>query len=356
MPDYLSDLAQQHWPPNYGGGPPPAEWHWVLKTNGAHAAHNNLLLFGFPASHPQPALVAKICRTPRHSHTLQTEYVRLGQLWRALGERAAGRAPHPLILAQHGADLVLLMSYCPGDPLLTAPTRFWQDRQQVEKLLQQAAVWLRQLHQGAARLDERLDDASAAEADFSRKAAAFTDLFALPSTTRDELVHLTKQVTQAQTGAAGCTLLQGDFWPGNVLLPATMPETGSHQDGNNPPAHPMTLVDWQFSRWDWHTTLDVYLFIIVCAVKSTAYTPSYADRAQRATQLLLSWRTDLLPTYLAAYGQPAPCRLLPPRAGLLASCVELATRPYLAFGLMQPDAAQWYTLFTEIHRLWPPES
>lgn len=355
MPDYLGDLAQQQWPASYSGEPPPAAWHWVLKTNGAHAAHNNLLLFGFPNADrqqdagAQPALVAKICRTPRHSHTLQTEYIRLGQLWRALGERAAGRAPRPLALAQHGADLALLMTYCPGAPLLTAPAHFWQNQAQVANLLRQAAAWLRQLHQNAARSNAAgmVDDASVREADFARKADAFAGIFPLSPAAQEELTHLTRQVTEAQADAAGCTLLQGDFWPGNVLLPAAAPGEA---------APPMTLVDWQFSRWDGHTTLDVYLFILVCAVKSAVYTPSYADRAQRAAQILLSWRASLLPAYLDAYEPPTFCRLLPPRAGILACCVELAVRPYLAFGVMQPDAQQWQTLFSEISRLWPAES
>lgn len=347
MPDYLSALAQRHWPAGDGAGSPPAAWHWVLQTNGAYAAHNNLLLFGFPASQRQPALVAKICRTPRHSHTLQTEYLRLRQLWQALGERAAGRAPHPLALAQHGADRALLMTHCPGDPLLAAPAHFWQNQAQVEKLLQQAAAWLRQLHQYAARPEEAgmVDEASTLEADFGRKADAFAGIFPLPAAAQEELGRLTRQVAQAQANAAGCTLLQGDFWPGNVLLP----------DAADDAAPAMTLVDWQFSRWDRHTTLDVYLFIIVCAVKSTPYTPSYADRSQQAAQALLAWRASLLPAYLAAYGQPAPCRLLPSRAGVLACCVELAVRPYLAFGVMQADASQWQTLFSEISRLWLPE-
>lgn len=362
MPDYLSALAQQHWPAGMGT---PAAWHWVLQTNGAYAAHNNLLLFGFPTSQRQPALVAKICRTPRHSHTLQTEYLRLCQLWQALGERAAGRAPRPLALAQHGADRALLMTHCPGDPLLAAPAHFWQNQSQVEKLLQQAAVWLRQLHQYATRPEESgmVDEASALEADFGRKAEAFAGIFPLPPAALEELRRLTRQVAQAQANAAGCTLLQGDFWPGNVLLPAAggTAAAGSRQPAADDAWHTtsaapaMALVDWQFSRWDRHTTLDVYLFIIVCAVKSTPYTPSYADRAQRAAQVLLAWRANLLPAYLAAYGQPAPCRLLPPRAGVLACCVELAVRPYLAFGVTQADASQWQTLFSEISRLWLPE-
>lgn len=331
--DYLSALAQAHWPPDFG--PPPATWHWLLQANGALAAHNNLLLFGFPDNRQEPALVAKICRTPRYDHTLRREYVRLGELWQKWGADARGRAPRPLTLAQHGADVVLLMSYCGGAPLLTALTRFWQDAAQIQTLLQQAAIWLHDLHHHTAT------PKSGAEmgADFAASAAAFADLFSLSEAEQEVLTALSEQVARAETAASARALLQGDFWPGNVIR---SPAPGGALD--------LILVDWQFSRWDSNVSLDVYLFLAVCATKASPYDAAHATRARLAAQTLLDWRTHLLPAYLAAYAPPPGCRLLPARAGLLACCVEMAARPFLAFGLTQADAVHWRTLFGELHQ------
>jgi hypothetical protein len=70
---------------------------------------------------------------------------------------------------------------------------------------------------------------------------------------------------------------------------------------------------------------------------------------------LLEWQTDLIPAYLQAYGKPEQYGLLPPYAGMLACCIELATRPVATFNRRHPNDWMWYTLFAELRRSYPQD-
>ena len=318
MFDYLNELAAET---------EPATLTWLLFANGEPEAHNNVLLFGFPAGQGEPARVAKICRAPAYSQTIRNEYERLNELWRILGRDAAGLAPRPLALGRRGADLALLMSYCPGRQLLPKPASFWQDEAQVQELWRQAASWLRAIHRRTAAASPP----PSVQPDFGAMADAFGNFFPLTPQEEKELAVLRETVAGA--GADTAVLLQGDFWPGNVIL----------RSGDAA----FTLVDWQFSRWSGNASLDVYLFPLVCGVKAAPYSPP-AERGAAAARILAKWQTTLLPSYLRHYGDVSGYTVLPPRAGMLAVCVEMAVRPYLTFGIWQEDALLWRALFTEL--------
>lgn len=334
MIDYLNGIIRatwQQWPA--GLIEEPSSIQWVLVSHGQNGWHDNVLLFGLPAGRSRPALVAKVCRSPAYNWTLRAEHAHLVDLWEILGPEAEGRLPRPLALAERGADLALLMDFCPGRKLLGAARGLWAEQPAVYALFVEAAGWLRHLHSRTASPDRAAEPAS----DFGPKAAAFESLFDLTPDEARELERLRGLVSATGQAAGACICLQGDFWPGNVIQRTAAPG--------------LTLVDWQFSRWSGDASQDVYLFPLAGAVEAAAVAPP-EGRARAAAGVLWGWQSSLLPAYLEAYGPPGRYSLLPAREGMLACCVEMATRPYLAFGVRQADGLLWRTLFAEL-RDWP---
>ncbi|HEY9527272.1 MAG TPA: hypothetical protein VIR02_09335, partial [Anaerolineales bacterium] len=79
------------------------------------------------------------------------------------------------------------------------------------------------------------------------------------------------------------------------------------------------------------------------------------ERAKQAFRLLNQWRTDVIPEYLAAYGQPDRYLLLPQKYGMMVCCVEKAVRSALDFGYSHSDDLLWRALFAELLQ-WPAEN
>jgi hypothetical protein len=96
---------------------------------------------------------------------------------------------------------------------------------------------------------------------------------------------------------------------------------------------------------------DVYLFILASAL-TAARQESQTEPAGHAAEILLRWRSRVIPAYLEAYGQPSEYVLLPLKEGMLAACVEKAVRPALDFGYSHPDDIMWRRLFGELVK-WP---
>ncbi|MEW5985374.1 MAG: aminoglycoside phosphotransferase family protein [Chloroflexota bacterium] len=330
--DYLSELAQTTGcdPATSGSF---AGWQWLLVANSDAGLHNNVLLFGLANGSAAPTCVAKICRSPEASWVIEKEYSNLTTLWQALGDEAAGRAPRPLGLHRHGRDLVFLMAYCPGRSWLTERRSLWRDERRLRDRFGRAARALRELHDRTATAGQPSITSSV----FRAQANAFQALYRPPAGEVAELARLQTVVGQRQSDVRRHILLQGDFWPGNIVV--------NTQTGR------LAVVDWQAARWSPDASQDVYLFILAAAVEA-APPGSPGQRALAAADLLASWSRVLIPTYLEAYGQPAGYALLPLRDGLLATCVEMATRPYLTFGVQQEDGLLWRALFAEL-RLWP---
>ena len=113
-------------------------------------------------------------------------------------------------------------------------------------------------------------------------------------------------------------------------------------------------MDWQFAHWSGDVSMDLYLFILAAAL-SACPQGSQAERAHNAAQLLAIWRSQVIPAYLMAYGQPEGYLLLPPKLGMLAACVEKAVRPVLDFGYSHPDDRMWKSLYSEIVN-WPDDA
>ena len=64
------------------------------------------------------------------------------------------------------------------------------------------------------------------------------------------------------------------------------------------------------ARWSTDVSMDVYFFLLAGALSATGVGP-VEERAKQAFRFLSTWRTDVIPEYLAAYGQPDRYLLLP---------------------------------------------
>jgi hypothetical protein len=339
MIDCLDRLARESWHEWMGAsaGEPPA-LRWVIVSGGGAAYHDNVVLFGLAAGQTQPVLVAKVCRLPMYDQTVRAEHRHLVTLWQILGEEAWGRLPRPLALAQCGSDVALLTDYSRGRGLLFASRAdLWSDSHHRCQLARRAAESLRFIHERTAASDYHT---ACIEPDFRARADLFCSLFDPTDEEARELEHLSRLVEKTWAESPGNVLIQGDFWHGNLIESA---EAGT-----------LTFVDWQFARWSPDASLDVYLFLLAGALSAAPYGPAQ-ERARDAARLLVQWQSDLIPAYLEAYGQPERYALLSLRAGMLACCVEMATRPAFTFNARHPDDLMWRALFAALCA-WPDPS
>ena len=130
-------------------------------------------------------------------------------------------------------------------------------------------------------------------------------------------------------------LIQGDFWHGNMIRDEARGK--------------LLFVDWQFARWSVDVSMDIYFFLLAGALSATE-NGSVEQRVMEAFQLLMSWRANVIPEYLSAYGKPERYVLLPQREGMLMCCVEKAVRSALEFGYSHADDRLWRSLFAELVR------
>jgi hypothetical protein len=175
--------------------------------------------------------------------------------------------------------------------------------------------------------------------DFEGKLNKFRASFPLTADEERALSELANTLSQRLKAVSHKVLIQGDFWHGNMIR--------DRQRGR------LMFVDWQFARWSADVSIDVFFFLLAGALSATG-SGSAQERAKSAYQLLWDWRSDVIPAYLAAYGQPEQYLLLPQKYGMLLCCVEKAVRSALEFGYSHPDDLLWRYLFSELLN-WPVE-
>jgi hypothetical protein len=311
--------------------------HWVCLANGDADFHDNVIFFGFQQTQSDPVLVAKVPRLVENGEMLKTEYSHLTVLWDCIGVRAAHYVPKPYALPSLQGRLVLVISYVPGESLTRLPRKsFWSDSKQVSALARDAARTLRELN----RLTESpMQDLEVLVSDFATRADRFRELFQITGAEDRALSELATIVDERSRAALHKVLIQGDFWHGNMIR--------DRKPGT------LMLVDWQFARWSVDVSMDVYFFLLAGAL-SAAGEEAQAERAKSAFRLLSRWRSDVIPQYLAEYGQPSDYILLPQKQGMLLCCVEKAVRSALDFGYSHPDDLLWRHLFAELQN-WPDE-
>ena len=315
-----------------------APFQWVCLANGDADFQDNVIFFGFDAGATDPVLVAKVPRVVKNSWMLKTEHDHLVDLWDCIGKTAVDYVPKSYGFTSIQDRSVLMISYVPGESL-TRLTRkaFWADNRQVTALARQAAGTLRALNEMTARPVQQSVDISLT---LQKNADGFRGLFELNKDEDRALSELVNAVNDKSRAISHEVLIQGDFWHGNMI--------------HDKKGGTLRFVDWQFARWSTDVSLDVYFFLLAGALAATGGGPG-GERAKQAFRLLNTWRTDVIPEYLAAYGRPDRYLLLPQKYGMMVCCVEKAVRSALDFGYSHSDDLLWRSLFAELLH-WPAEN
>jgi hypothetical protein len=310
-----------------------APLYWVALANGDADFHDNVIFFCFDARPIDPLLVAKVPRLAENGWMLQTEYDHLLDLWNCLGEAAEKYIPRPYGISVVQGRPVLMISYIPGESMARlSPRSFWGNSKNVLGLAIEAARLLRELH---GLTESPIEDEAPAPSAFGWKAEKFREIFQTHPDEDRALRDLAATIDGASQRASHKVIVQGDFWHGNMIW---------HRDRHN-----LMFVDWQFARWSLDVSLDVYFFLLAGALSAAGDGPA-EKCAKEAFSILAAWREDVIPEYLAAYGQPDRYVLLPPKYGMMLCCVEKAVRPALEFGYSHPDDFRWRHLFAELLR------
>lgn len=307
----------------------PHSLSWTLHTNGGADLNDNVIFFGFERNKRNPSLVAKVPRLPSNNWVLQTEHTHTSEIWSLLGKDASRRLPEPIAIAEINEQVALIISYVEGQGLLHSSRRgLWRDPARLLDLARDAARALREIHEHAST---PLVAGECIPSDLPHKIESFRKLFS-PGADESRLLEAMEQTASMQTSTHK-TLLQGDFWHGNLIRGAAYNE--------------LMLIDWQYARWDTDVSLDVYLFLLAGALANTPANDA-REKARGAAELLKQWRAEIIPAYLTAYGAADNFSLLPARFGMSQCCVEKATRAALDFGANQSDADAWRWLFAEL--------
>lgn len=311
------------------------ELEWLVSTNGDSDPFDSVILFGFEAGRNDPSFVAKVPRLPQNRRSLEVEHRSLAELWALLGSAAEAWLPEPIAFVSLHGQPALVLSYIKGQSLVKASgAAFWAGDARVLRLFVEAARALRKLNEGAA---VPLADNEAPFSDLGEKARRFGELFPLTAEEQTALERLV-QVAASETSRAACkVLIQRDFWHGNLI--------------RRSPGPGLVCVDWQFAQWSSDVSVDVYLFLMAAALTAAPHGP-VPERARAAAGVLRRWRSRIIPAYLEAYGRPEKYALLSPWYGMLATCVEKATRPALDFSYSHPDDLMWRLLLAELVK-WP---
>ena len=313
-------------------------FHWLCLANGDADFQDNVIFFGFDDKQTDPVLAAKVPRLVKNGWMLKTEYDHLMELWNCIGPVAVNYVPKPYGFTSIQDRPVLVISYVPGESLTRLSRKsFWGDSGKVVTLAREAALTLRDLNRLTAR---PLQGAGDMNLDLQNKAEKFRELFKLNADENTALSELVETVNERSKTASQEVLIQGDFWHGNMIRDK---KRGS-----------LMFVDWQFARWSVDVSMDVYFFLLAGALSAMGG-GRVEERAKHAFRLLSSWRTDVIPEYLTAYGKPEDYLLLPQKSGMLLCCVEKAVRSALEFGYSHSDDLMWRYLFAELLQ-WPAKS
>ena len=302
--------------------------NWVMLSNGAADLNDNVIFFGFEGKGVEPSFVAKVPRLPSNGWIIQAEYERLVNVWNLLGDSAYLHLPEPIALFDIGRQRVLVISYVRGEGLLfSSKKRLWHDPAQVMELSLTVAHSLREMHDKA---EKELAENERVPSDFLQNLELFKQIY--KPTEKESLTFVELASHFENRNGKYKTLVHGDFWHGNIIR-------GSLHNT-------LIFVDWQHSRWSQDVSTDVYLFLMAGALATSHGSPE--ERARSTVKVLMEWRQNILPAYLAAYGNVDRYSLLPARLGMLVCCVEKAVRSIRDFGYNQFDDLIWRNLLTEL--------
>jgi len=308
---------------------------WMILANGEAEPDDNVILFGFEAKNPIPVLVAKVPRLPKNEWMLKVEYDRLSDAWKCLGSEAASRLPEPLAFLRLQDQPVLVMAHVQGRSLLrTSQKNFWKDETLVRELFVDAARSLRELNDITASPIQKETDVLS---NFLPKIETFKQLMSFSENEEHALNDLSVYVEAQSVSAKNKILMQGDFWHGNLMRGSVHGK--------------LMFLDWQYSRWSTDASLDVFMFLLAGALANVKRR-SDLERAKDTVEVLLKWRTNLIPEYLSSYGTPLGYSVFPARYGMLMCCIEKAVRSVMDFGYNQRGDSTWAALFSELVKLY----
>lgn len=310
-----------------------APFHWVLMSNGLSEHDESIVLFGFERNACQPSLVAKVPRLPSNYWTIQIEYDRLQELWALLEyDEACKLLPEPYALANLSGQYALITNYLPGENLLRAQKKIlWGNSNSVKIFLIEAGKTLRLI---LDKTSKKIIGQEKISSEFENQVEKFIKMYSLTEHERQVLSNLNDEVKKLQEKAAHKVLIQGDFWHGNIL--------------RNTEKKNLMVIDWQYSRWSIDASLDVYMILLAGALAASDSEDDPQKKARLAFNTLLTWKKDIIPAYLLAFGLPETYRILPLLSGMLRCCVEKTVRASMEIGVDQKADIIWCYLFKEL--------
>lgn len=308
--------------------------NWIMFCNGLTDFQETVIFFGIKNNRSYPSLVVKAPRMADSVWDAKSEYDRLVEYWNCLAYKAYLRFPEPIALLDINGHPAMVTSFVEGESLAYSnivkdPKSFATFSIDVAKLLQELIV---------STLIP-LEDDEKITIDFDKKVTKFKNMYKLSA---DELMIVDNLLIEVQSFAKRAThkiLVHGDFWHGNIIL--------------NKQHESLMLIDFQYSHWTNNASLDVYLFLLAGALSNI---PDVAPekRAQKAVELLSSWKTNILPDYFSIFGTTKNYTLLNLRSGLMFCCIEKAVRASIEVGYERELDLVWRYMFYEISQ-WKDE-
>lgn len=311
-------------------------YYWVMLSNGSADVHECVVFFGFKNGDSYPTLVAKIPRLPEDEWVIRVEYERLVEICDLIGmPDAEQHLPQPISYTSLHGQPVMVTSYVRGENLLRATgKKIWQKPEQVRILAMDVA---KSLHHIMDRTARQLTDNDRPSSDIQKKADKFKQMHSLTENELYVVENLVKEIVDNELKASHKILLQGDFWHGNMIR--------GEEYGK------LVFIDWQYARWATDASLDVYLFLLASSLATVPRNMSVIERARGAAETLATWRDNVIPSYLSAFGETDRYSLLSPRSGMLMCCIEKAVRASMDLGVDQENDLIWRFLFAELIKM-----
>lgn len=308
--------------------------NWIMFCNGLTAFEESLIFFGFKNQHSYPSLVAKVPRMPDSVWDAKSEYGRLVEYWNCLADKAYLIFPEPIALLNINGHAAMVTSFVEGESLTY--TNIVKDPKSFSAFSIAVAKLLHELINSTLiplETDEKITT------DFDKKVAKFKSMYKLST---DELTIVDNLLIEVHSSANLAThkiLVHGDFWHGNIIR-------NKHHES-------LMLIDFQYSQWTNNASLDVYLFLLAGSLSNI---PDMAPekRAQKAIDILSSWKTNIMAPYISVFETSENYTLLSPRSGLMFCCIEKAVRASIEAGYEREVDLVWRYMFYEISQ-WKDE-
>lgn len=301
---------------------------WVMFCNGLTDFEETMIFFGIKNNNSYPSLVAKVPRMLNSVWDAKAEYNHLIEYWNCLADNAYLHFPEPIALLSINGHPAMITSFVEGESLvynriINDPKSFSIFSIAVAKLL----------HKLINYTISPLVEGEVVISDFDNKATKFKTMYILSPS---ELLVLEDLLIEVQSSAKSAThkiLVHGDFWHGNII--------------RNKRFDSLMLIDFQYSHWSNNASLDVYLFLLAGALNNVNDLDP-AKRAQKASELLFSWKSNIIPSYLSVFELHETYTLFSLRSGLLFCCIEKAVRASIELGYERDLDLVWRYMFYEI--------